>query len=68
MSIVAAGVAATPVLIVVVLFLRYLPDAVLTLLAGIIALCSRNPARVRRAMAVLRLLRARDDRSPEPPP
>ncbi|CAJ64054.1 MULTISPECIES: hypothetical protein [Frankia] len=67
MSTVAAGMAAPPALIAVVLVLRYLPDAVLTLLAGITALLSRNPVRVRRAMAVLRLLRARDDESPEPP-
>ncbi|EIV91322.1 hypothetical protein [Frankia sp. QA3] len=68
MNAVAAILATATVPVLVGLLLRYLPDAVLTLLAGLIALFSRNPVRSRRAMALLRLLRAHTDNSPHPPP
>ncbi|CAO5174214.1 conserved hypothetical protein [Frankia sp. AiPs1] len=57
MSIVAACLAAASLPLLAGLLLRYLPDAVLTLLAGLIALFSRHPARARRALTLLRLLR-----------
>jgi hypothetical protein len=59
MSALTAALATLPMPVVAVLALRYLPDAVLTLLAGIVALFSRDPDRTRRAMALLRLLRTR---------
>jgi hypothetical protein len=40
----------------VILLVRYLPDAVLTLLAGMVAVLSRDRERGRRAVTVLRLL------------
>lgn len=59
MSALTVCLAALPAPIIAVLLLRYLPDAVLTLLAGILVLFSRDPTRTRRAMTLLRLLRTR---------
>jgi len=50
----------------VVALVRYLPDAILTVLAGVVALFSRDHDRGRRAMTVLRILRARRHGSAPP--
>jgi hypothetical protein len=63
MGVVTDLLAAVPVSVVVaVLLVRYLPDAVLTLLAGFVAVLSRDRERGRRAVEVLRVLRARTGR------
>lgn len=66
MPAVSAFLTAIPVsALAVVLLVRYLPDAVLTVLAGAVALFSRDRERSRRAMTVLRILRGRrHDTSP----
>ncbi|GAA0978242.1 hypothetical protein GCM10009555_040870 [Acrocarpospora macrocephala] len=57
MSGIAAILAAIPTsVLVVIVVLRRGPDALLRLLAGLVALFSRNDARGRRALAILRLL------------
>jgi len=54
--------------VVLVLLIRSLSDAALTLLAGIVAIFSRDRERGRRAMMVLRLLKAgRPEASPTEP-
>jgi len=53
--------------VVLVLLIRTLPEAALTLLAGLVAIFSRDRERGRRAMMVLRLLRARRPVSPAAP-
>lgn len=50
----------------IVLLVRYLPDGILTLLAGIVAVFSRDHERGRRAVMVLRILRARQRGAPPP--
>jgi hypothetical protein len=53
--------------IVLLLLVRYLPDALLTLLAGTVAVLSRDRERGGRAVAVLRLLRTQSRRRDPPP-
>jgi hypothetical protein len=55
--------AGSPVALVLV-FLRFGPDAFLRLLAGTVAVLTRDQDRGQRCLAVLRILRGRD----EPPP
>ncbi|CUU60812.1 hypothetical protein Ga0074812_14812 [Parafrankia irregularis] len=68
MSVVAACLTAASLPIIIGMLLRYLPDAILTLLAGIIALFSRDATRVRRAMTLLRVLRGTPPQSRDPSP
>ncbi len=65
MSAIVACLTAASLPIIIGLLLRYLPDAVLTLLAGTIALFSRNPTRARRAMTLLRILRSTPPTQPD---
>jgi hypothetical protein len=54
----ALGISATPIILLVVALIRWLPRAVLMLLAGVVAILGREEQRRRRAHAVLRLVLA----------
>ena len=49
--------------VIVFVVFRYGPGAMLTLLAGVVAVLARDPNQGRRALAVLRLLTRTDKRS-----
>jgi len=63
MSAFATVLASIPIsLVAVILLLRYGPDAIISLLAGAVAVLSKDKTRGTRALAVLRLLHSRRPR------
>jgi hypothetical protein len=64
---VAPIVAAGGPLALVVVVLRFGPDAVLRLLAGAVAVLTKDEKRGARSLEVLRLLRGKDDPPPSLP-